>query len=115
MVDRASSGRELQVAVVAALSRLGRGTAAEVRDELGPRLRREYTTIATVLTRLAARGVVGRSKERGVWVYEPRGGIGDFVAGIIDDLLTGLDPRQRREALASICRASSGRRSATRR
>jgi BlaI family penicillinase repressor len=50
---------------------MGEGTVREIRDRLAERLPRAYTTIMTVMDRLACKGVVERRKVRRAYVYRP--------------------------------------------
>lgn len=52
-----------------ALWRLGRGTVAEVRDALGTDT--AYTTVMTLLGRLASKGAVDVERDRQPFVYVP--------------------------------------------
>jgi BlaI family transcriptional regulator, penicillinase repressor len=51
---------------------LGEATVREIRDRLAPRRARAYTTIMTIMDRLAHKGVVERRKAGRAWVYRPR-------------------------------------------
>jgi predicted transcriptional regulator len=96
------SDRELQVAVLAALSRLGSATTAEIRDALPPPFARAYTTIATVLDRLVKKRVVKRTRHGRTWQYEPRRQAADLAAEIVTALLAGLDDEQRQAAIVKV-------------
>ena len=50
---------------------LGEGTVREIRDTLAPTLPRAYTTIMTIMDRLAHKGVVTRVKKGRAYVYRP--------------------------------------------
>ena len=50
---------------------MGQGTVREIRDRLAPRRPRAYTTIMTILDRLAQKGVVERQKSGRAWLYKP--------------------------------------------
>ena len=56
---------ELQADVQGALQKLGKASAREVMQEIGPRRQVAYTTVSTVLDRLYGRGLVKRSKVAG--------------------------------------------------
>ncbi|MBL9012779.1 MAG: BlaI/MecI/CopY family transcriptional regulator [Myxococcales bacterium] len=61
-----------ELRVLKALWQLERGTVAEVRGELGKRGQElAYTTVMTLLGRLAAKGAVLVDKEREPFVYAP--------------------------------------------
>jgi BlaI family transcriptional regulator, penicillinase repressor len=48
-----------------------RGTVREIRDALAERRPRAYTTIMTIMDRLARKGIVVRRKSGRAYVYEP--------------------------------------------
>jgi BlaI family transcriptional regulator, penicillinase repressor len=61
----------LELDCLSVLWPLGEATVREVRDALAPRRARAYTTIMTILDRLAQKGVVAREKKGRAWVYRP--------------------------------------------
>jgi predicted transcriptional regulator len=54
-----------------ALWPLGEGTVRQIRDELAAHLPRAYTTIMTIMDRLAHKGVVTRRKVGRAYLYQP--------------------------------------------
>jgi len=50
---------------------MGQGTVREIRDQLAARRPRAYTTIMTIMDRLARKGVVERRKLGRAYVYRP--------------------------------------------
>lgn len=50
---------------------LGEGTVREIRDGLAARRPRAYTTIMTIMDRLARKGVVERRKSGRAYIYRP--------------------------------------------
>lgn len=48
---------------------MGEGTVREIRDRLAQRLPRAYTTIMTIMDRLARKGIVERKKSGRAYVY----------------------------------------------
>jgi BlaI family transcriptional regulator, penicillinase repressor len=50
---------------------MGEGTVREIRDHLAERLPRAYTTIMTIMDRLARKGIVQRRKVNRAYVYRP--------------------------------------------
>jgi BlaI family transcriptional regulator, penicillinase repressor len=50
---------------------VGEATVREIRDRLAARLPRAYTTIMTIMDRLARKGVVERRKTGRAYVYRP--------------------------------------------
>lgn len=51
---------------------LGEATVREIRDGLAARRARAYTTIMTIMDRLARKGVVERRKAGRAYIYRPR-------------------------------------------
>lgn len=50
---------------------IGEGTVREIRNLLAPRLPRAYTTIMTIMDRLARKGIVERRKSGRAYIYRP--------------------------------------------
>lgn len=50
---------------------IGEGTVREIRDRLASRRPRAYTTIMTIMDRLARKGIVERRKSGRAYVYRP--------------------------------------------
>src|ERR1700729_4385920 len=50
---------------------MGEGTVREIRDALAPRRPRAYTTIMTIMDRLARKGIVERRKNGRAYIYSP--------------------------------------------
>ena len=50
---------------------MGQGTVREIRDRLAERRPRAYTTIMTIMDRLARKGVVERRKVGRAYIYHP--------------------------------------------
>ena len=93
---------ELQGQIMGALWRLGAGTVEQVRAELPSRYRGAYTTVQTVLNRLAERGLLDRAREgRGI-VYRPAMSEAEYLSGTIRRTLAGASSDARQAALASI-------------
>jgi BlaI family transcriptional regulator, penicillinase repressor len=51
---------------------IGEATVREIRDRLAARRARAYTTIMTIMDRLARKGVVERRKAGRAYIYRPR-------------------------------------------
>jgi predicted transcriptional regulator len=51
---------------------VGEATVREIRDGLAPRRARAYTTIMTIMDRLARKGIVERRKSGRAYVYRPK-------------------------------------------
>jgi predicted transcriptional regulator len=67
-------GGELEYAILAALWELGSATAREVHTRAAQPHGLAYTTTATVLDRLHAKGLVARERVARAFVYRPRVG-----------------------------------------
>jgi predicted transcriptional regulator len=93
---------ELQTQVMAALWRLGNGTVEEVRTALPSRYRGAYTTVQTVLNRLAERGLLSRRRAGNAIEYRPRLSEADYLARSISQTLAGASMDARQAALARL-------------
>src|SRR5215210_2200011 len=80
---------DLQVQLMGALWRLGSGTVEDVRNELPARYGGAYTTIQTVLNRLASRGLLSRARSRNAIVYRPEIGEAEYLERSIQRALSG--------------------------
>jgi predicted transcriptional regulator len=79
MSDKAPSPRRsvldlapLELDCMNTLWPIGHGTVREIRDRLAERRPRAYTTIMTIMDRLARKGIVERVKAGRAYVYRPR-------------------------------------------
>jgi predicted transcriptional regulator len=93
---------ELQEQIMRALWRLGQGRVGQVRDELPKRHRSAYTTVQTVLNRLAERGLLGRQREGNAIIYKPRISEAEYLSGSLSRALTGISGEARRAAIAHL-------------
>jgi BlaI family transcriptional regulator, penicillinase repressor len=95
---------------------MGEGTVREIRDRLAERLPRAYTTIMTIMDRLARKGIVERRKTGRAYVYRANLTAEDaraqalghviekFFGGSLEALLSqagGLAPSGRARAAAA--------------
>jgi len=93
---------ELQTEVMAAIWKLGEATVEDVR-QAQPEVRRSaYTTIQTVMNRLAEREMLERELRGSAYVYRPRYAEADFLSQAIGERLAGASPTVRREALVNL-------------
>lgn len=90
----------LQLEVMHALWRLKRGSVEEVRGALQSRHRGAYTTIQTVLNRLAERGLLRRERKGNVIFYAPRVSEADYYSRSLRRTLSQASADARRAALA---------------
>lgn len=93
---------DLQAQLMTALWRLESGTVEQVRSALPPRYRGAYTTVQTVLNRLAERDLLVRSKRGNAIVYTPRLTEAEYVSRSIEQTLAGASTPAREAALAQL-------------
>lgn len=74
-------------------------SVAEVHAELSAERELAYTTVMTVLDRLAKKGLVDRDLVARAWQYRPRFTQAEVVSREIAGLLSGLSAPVRAEAL----------------
>lgn len=75
----------------------------EVHTELAHERELAYTTVMTVLDRLAKKGVVSRVRQGRQWLYQPAQSREDLIAGEVMHLL-GSDDRVRQAILLEVLR-----------
>jgi predicted transcriptional regulator len=102
MGDVAPITGELQLQVMSAIWRLERGTVEQVRMALPSRYRGAYTTVQTVLNRLAERGLLSRRKVGNAIEYRPRVSEADYLSQSISQTLAGASMDARHAALARL-------------
>ncbi len=113
MVARGTSGKQngrhaildlapLELDCLSVLWPMGEGTVRDIREALRASRPRAYTTIMTILDRMAQKGIVSRRKAGRAWVYVPNVSAGEareravqrlvehFFAGSEDALLAQL-------------------------
>ena len=93
---------ELQLQAMRALWRLGQGSVEEVRKKLPARQRGAYTTVQTVLNRLADRGLLKRRREGKTIFYEPKISEADYFSRSLRRTLGQASADARRSALANV-------------
>ena len=93
---------ELQVQIMSALWRIEEGTVDQVRGALPARYRGAYTTVQTVLNRLAERGLLQRRKDGQAFVYTPRVSEAQYVSRSIESALAAASSEARQVALAHL-------------
>lgn len=102
MSDVTPISGELQSQIMAVLWRLEAATVEEVRSGLPPRYQGAYTTVQTVLNRLAERGMLSRRKRRNAFEYYPQMTEAQYLAGTIRQTLATASSDARRAALAEL-------------
>lgn len=84
------------------LWRIGRGTVDDVRSALPKKQRSAYTTVQTILNRLADRGLLEREKHGKAFIYSPQHSEADYVSGALSRTLSAASEEARLAALASL-------------
>ncbi len=69
---------------------LGEGTVREIQQALAPMRPRAYTTIMTIMDRLAHKGVVTREKIGRAYIYRPRLSAQEARAHAIEQVVAGF-------------------------
>ncbi len=69
---------------------MGEGTVREIRDRLAPIRPRAYTTIMTIMDRLAQKGIVSRRKVGRAYLYQPSLTADQARAHAVRQLLEGF-------------------------
>ncbi|HEX4076472.1 MAG TPA: BlaI/MecI/CopY family transcriptional regulator [Candidatus Acidoferrales bacterium] len=91
---------------------IGEGTVREIRDGLAPRRARAYTTIMTIMDRLARKGVVERRKKGRAYVYRPRLTEEDARAQALVQVIEGFFGGSKDALLAHLANGAGARRAA---
>lgn len=92
----------LQEQIMRALWRLGEGRVGEVRSALPNRYRSAYTTVQTVLNRLAERGLLARERAGNAIVYKPKVSEAEYLSGSLDRALDGISGEAKLAAIAHL-------------
>ena len=93
---------ELQAQIMPAVWRIGEGSVEQVRSALPKRYRSAYTTVQTVLNRLAERGLLVRERRGNTIYYRPRISEADYLSRTIQQTLAGASAEARQAALAQL-------------
>jgi predicted transcriptional regulator len=93
---------DLQAQIMTALWRLESGTVEQVRSGLPARYRGAYTTVQTVLNRLAERGLLARNKSGNAIVYTPKLTEAEYVSRSIEETLASASTHARQTAIAQL-------------
>jgi len=82
--------------------RLERASVEDVRRALPSQQRGAYTTVQTILNRLAERGLLGRERSGNVILYSARVSEADYLTSSLQQTLAGASDAARRVALADL-------------
>lgn len=84
------------------LWRLEAARVEEIRQALPKRQRGAYTTVQTVLNRLAERGLLNRRRKGNVIFYRPRVSEAEYLSGSLNRTLSRASEEARRAAIAQL-------------
>jgi BlaI family transcriptional regulator, penicillinase repressor len=91
---------------------IGQATVREIRDLLAARRPRAYTTIMTIMDRLARKGVVERVKTGRAYVYRPRMTVEEARSQALGQVLENFFGGSKEALLAHISGSPAVRRAA---
>lgn len=97
---------ELQIALMRVLWRLGEASTADVVAELADERGLKHTTVATLLTRLEKRGVVGQRRDGRQLMYRPLVVEADVRRSMVAGLLGALFAGDAQELVAHLVQES---------
>ena len=93
---------ELQTQIMSTIWRLGSGNVDDIREALPSRYRGAYTTVQTVLNRLAERGLLTRKRHGRSFTYTPTLSEADYLSRSISRALAGASSDARPTVLAQL-------------
>jgi len=106
MVERDVALSDLQIAVMRVLWRQGETSVTDVAAVLAEERGLKYTTVATLLTRLEKRGVVGQRRDGRQLVYRALASEPQVRRSMVADLLGSLFGGDARELVAHLVNES---------
>ena len=81
---------------------IGQGTVREIRDRLAARRPRAYTTIMTIMDRLARKGIVERRKIGRAYMYRPNLSAEEARAHALDQVIENFFAGSKEALLAQL-------------
>jgi predicted transcriptional regulator len=81
---------ELEADVMSVVWEKGKATVQEVKDALEPRRSLAYTTVMTVMSRLAGKGMLDRQKEGRAYFYTPAASHDKVAGSLLQSLVRRL-------------------------
>ena len=93
---------ELEADVLSVVWETGKATVQEVKDALEPRRPLAYTTIMTVLSRLAGKGILDRHKEGRAYYYTPAASQQKVAGSLLNSLVRRLYDGATGKAIAQL-------------
>lgn len=87
----------LETDVMGVVWELGKASVQDVKDNLEPRRKLAYTTVMTVMSRLAEKGMLKRQKEGRAYMYTPAASrekvAGSLLRSMVNQLYDGATGR----------------------
>ena len=99
---------ELESEVMSVVWEKGKATVQEVKDTLEPRRPLAYTTVMTVMTRLAEKGMLDRYKEGRAHVYTPAASQERVSRSLLQSLVRRLYDGATVKAIAHLLETEEG-------
>jgi len=93
---------DLEADVMSVVWELGRATVQEVKDALEPRRTLAYTTVMTVMARLAEKGILERRKEGRAFYYTPVASQQKVAGSLLNSLVRRLYDGATGKAIAQL-------------
>ena len=93
---------ELETDIMNVVWEKGQATVQDVKDALEPRRTLAYTTIMTVMSRLAEKGVVERRKEGRAYYYTPAASQEKVAGSLLQSLVKRLYAGATAKAIAQL-------------
>lgn len=104
----------LELECLRALWPLGQATVRQVQQGMASRRPRAYTTVMTILDRLAQKGIVAREKRGRAWLYRPLLSEAEARAGAVGQVVEHFFDGSPGALAAHLAGASAGARDARR-
>ena len=96
---------DLEAEVMGIVWERGEVTVQDVHDTLKPVRRLAYTTVMTVMTRLAEKGLLNRHKEGRAFIYTPAASQEKLAGSMLDSLVQRLYKGATGDAIAHLLEA----------
>jgi BlaI family transcriptional regulator, penicillinase repressor len=93
---------ELEADVMSVVWEKGRATVQDVKDALEPRRALAYTTVMTVMSRLAEKGMLARQKEGRAYFYTPASSQEKVAGSLLQSLVRRLYDGATGKAIAQL-------------
>jgi predicted transcriptional regulator len=93
---------ELESDVLGVVWEMGKATVQEVKDALEPRRKLAYTTVMTVMSRLAEKGILDRRKAGRAYYYTPAASQKKVAGSLLNSLVRRLYDGATGKAIAQL-------------